>query len=262
MDRKKYWNEKYLGYWKNKVDEANCDKGIYVNKNDVKTTSNDLISNFCDLIDLNIQDKVLDFGCGFCRTYPYFKNKNMDYYGIDISEAMINEARNNYSDIEEKLFVAEGEKLPFDDNTFDFELCFGVFDACYQAEALEEMVRTTKLNGVIMITGKNKNYYENDKKAIVAERNARLKGHPNYFTDVKAMIQQLEDNGCTVSKGFFFKRRGDFQNLEYETVLSGEFYEYLLIIEKKKLLSQYKFKEFSYEYSDTYKSLQQCESRR
>lgn len=252
MNRKQYWNENYLRYWEAKVKEANADEELIINKHDIKTAADNLIFKYCDLLNINEYNNVLDFGCGFCRVYPYFMNKKVNYWGIDISEAMINEAKKLYPELTDKLIVSEGEKTPFENMYFDNILCFGVFDACYQEDALKEMLRILKINGILILTGKNSLYFEDDEKAFVAERNARSKGHPNYFTNVRNMISQIDKNGYSVEKSFYFLRRGDFQEKKYEEKMPNKFYEYLLIIRKNKNIP-ISFNKFSDFYSDTFK---------
>jgi ubiquinone/menaquinone biosynthesis C-methylase UbiE len=252
MDRKQYWNESYLKYWEAKVNEANNDEELTINKNDVKTISDNLVFEYCDLVNLNKNMNVLDFGCGFGRCYSYFKNKKVSYHGIDISEAMINESKRLYPELNNKLIVNEGEKLDFNSLYFDFILCFGVFDACYQEDALKEILRVLKKDGVLLLTGKNNLYIENDEKAFVAEKNARAKGHPNYFTNVKSVINQLSKYGYSVEDSFYFFRRGDFQEKKYVKQIPDRFYEYLLII-KKDGIEIPNFNKFSDSYSDTFR---------
>lgn len=254
MDRKSYWNESYLKYWEAKVNEANSNNGLTLNKNDIKTTSNDLMFECCDLIDVNKGMNVLDFGSGLCRVYPYFKNKKVNYYGIDISEAMICKSKKVYPELKYKLFVSEGENLIFKDLFFDIVLCFGVFDACYQEDALKEMLRVLKKDGLLVLTGKNNLYFKDDEKAFVAEKNARAKGHPNYFTNVKNMIFQLQEYGYSIEKSFYFPRRGDFQKKNHVNEIPDRFYEYLLII-RKNGIKALRSSKFSDSYSDTFKEI-------
>ena len=88
---------------------------------------------------------------------------------------------------------------------FDKIVCYGVFDACFQENAICEMLRILKAGGELLITGKNRYYNEDDGQAIIAEEAARKKGHPNYFTDVNYMLKQLMD--CVaVEKQRFWKR--------------------------------------------------------
>ena len=177
MDRKEYWNEEYTKYWKKLTDEANDKNGDKthiekVTKGDYKTVGEQQAIEYFSKLDYDKKEKLLDYGCGFGRFFEYFSSKS-EYYGIDISESMISECVKRYSDSKDRFIVAEGEELPFENNFFDKIICYGVFDACYQEQALKEMLRVLKLNGKILLSGKNTLYYCDDEQAYIAEEAAR-----------------------------------------------------------------------------------------
>ena len=147
MDRKAYWNEKYVAYWKDKVAESNGEIETQVTQGDSPTGDDEDAQIFFRHTSYRPGDKLLDFGCGFGRFYEFFHSLGQEYYGIDISTAMIDEARRRYPEISNRLFVTEGEHLPFDDGHFKKVICYGVFDACYQEEALSEMLRVCAPGG-------------------------------------------------------------------------------------------------------------------
>lgn len=63
--------------------------------------------------------KILDLGCWDWHDINYFKSKyDNDYYWIDSSEVMINQAINNINN-KDNLFIWNFENLPFDNNSFD-----------------------------------------------------------------------------------------------------------------------------------------------
>lgn len=77
--------------------------------------------------DLN-NKKILDFGCGNALLVDYLKERGieMNYYGWDISEAMINIARNRHPEVKFKkidMFQDISEYYNF----FDYILTSGVF---------------------------------------------------------------------------------------------------------------------------------------
>jgi len=70
-------------------------------------------------------DKVLDLGCGPASLWPYLpKIRDIDLVGVDVSPAMIREAKKVYP--KGKFLVADSEKLPFSDETFDVIVCSSV----------------------------------------------------------------------------------------------------------------------------------------
>lgn len=255
MDRKEYWNKKYAEYWKAVTDEAEIigSKDSSISKlsgHDFKAPNIKVITDFFDRIVYRKKDKLLDYGCGLGRFYPYFSEK-CDYYGIDISQAMIDECKKKYPSSKDFFIVAEGESLPFEDNYFDKVICNGVFDACYQEQALSEMLRVCKKEGVILVSGKNDLYFSDDEEAYVAEVNARKKSHPNYFTDVPNMLNQLA-SCCVVIDERYALRRGDFAADKFEKTIPKIFYEWEVIIQKKCNLKG-NFIKFSDMYSKTWK---------
>lgn len=84
-------------------------------------------------------DKVLDVGCGVgfvSQLYP-----NFDITGIDISDGMLE--KNPY-----KWVKAPAEKIPFEDNHFDFVLCRALLHHLEDPRVgLREMARVLKPGG-------------------------------------------------------------------------------------------------------------------
>lgn len=255
MDKRTaYWNEEYVKYWKAKVEETTDKSAEGVTKGDVKTVGDDVIYAEFDRLGYAEGDKLLDYGCGFGRFYEYFRDKKQDYFGMDISQAMIDETVKRYPELKDKVQVSEGEHLPYQDESFDKIICQGVFDACYQNQALSEMLRVAKLGGCLYITGKNNNYFDDDELALVAERNARRKGHPNFFTDVHKMRQMLLDMGDTILSEEYTLRRGDWVEQREVGKIPEKFYEWRLYIRKdSKFDSTTGLPVFSDAYSETWK---------
>ena len=186
------------------------------------------------LLKISRGDRVLEMGCGFGRSIPFLYQITQSIDAIDISEAMIDLARKEYAKYQGVNFrVCEAESTPFEAGRFARVICFGVLDALYQKEALIEMNRILASRGRVLITGKNDLYFEDDEKALVAERNARAKGHPNYFTDVAILLQNIHQFGFNTVSQRFFPRRGDTALNRFVHEKPERFYEYALILEKQ-----------------------------
>lgn len=256
MDRKEYWNKEYAEYWRKVTEEAEDKSGGQDSKikklsgHDYKSPDVKVFTEFFDKLKYEKQDVLLDYGCGLGRFFPYFSGK-CNYYGIDISQAMIDECMARFPDNKSHFIVAEGEKLPFSDGYFDKIICNGVFDACFQEQALKEMIRVCKIGGCILISGKNNDYFTDDEEALVAEENARKKGHPNYFTDLRKMLKQLRGYANVIEQRYAL-RRGDFGKSLFEKDIPNLFYEWELIIQKNNDFDL-EFESFSDAFSDTWK---------
>ena len=150
--------------------------------------------------------------------------------------------------------MRRAKEFLFPDGKFDNVACLAVFDATYQNVALSEFLRVLRVGGILYLTGKNDTYPKDDELAFKAEKGARKKNHPNYFTDVKAMLRQLDGHGQRLVASYFFPRRGDFGKLRYVTKMPSAFYEYFIVVKKKA--SAAPFSPFSDGMSKTFQQLQ------
>ena len=234
-DRRSYWNDDYFKYWKARVDEANdhqADSSKLIS-GDALTTDDEVYFNAIKMLDLVASDHVLELGCGFGRSVPLIATKVSEVVAIDISEAMINEARNRCRNIANvKFLVSEAEKINLPDQIFSKIICFAVFDALSQADALKEINRLLQDGGLLLVTGKNDSYFADDQNAHIAEIRARSKGHPNFFTDVVFLKENLCKFGFAMKKERYFRRRGDTSLEKFTECLPSMFYEYAFILEK------------------------------
>lgn len=79
---------------------------------------------------------VLDIGCatgGFSKIVKKY-NKGLDYTGVDISPAMIEEAKKRFP--QEKFYLCDGQNLDFPDESFDICISFGVLHMTERWEKL------------------------------------------------------------------------------------------------------------------------------
>ena len=66
--------------------------------------------------------KVLDIGSGVGLVDRFLKSEIKQLYGVDVEEGVVQKAKVNNPEVNYQMY--DGEKLPFDDNTFD--LCFAI----------------------------------------------------------------------------------------------------------------------------------------
>jgi len=227
--RKAYWNEKYVEYWRARVQEAGSGESAVV-QGDTRTEDDQVYEQVFSTIPF-VPGNLLDVGCAWWRMFPIYDAQGVQISGVDISPAMIDAARKQWVDNSAVHVLQESaaEKLPFENGSFDNLVCLATFDATYQHQAMTEFLRVTRPGARLYITGKNTHYHSDDKAALAAEVGARSKGHPNYFTRTDAMIAQLTEQGHELLTAYYFSRRGDFADMNYSSTPPERFYEYLLI---------------------------------
>ena len=98
-------------------------------------------------------ERVLDLGCGNGRLFELFKNKKVEYIGVDFSEKFIKKAREKYGD---HFMVADAFNLPFSDNSFDSIWAIAFFHHIpskhLRLKILKEIKRVLKKNGKVIMT--------------------------------------------------------------------------------------------------------------
>ncbi len=100
--------------------------------------------------------KILDAGCGTGRDLAYLENLSAELYGVDLSEGMLNLAKNKLKNT--SLIKADIRKLPFPDNFFDGVLSIASLVHLphkEKAKAINEFWRVLKPNGVLYICIQN-----------------------------------------------------------------------------------------------------------
>jgi len=107
--------------------------------------TNYLRKNELGLIKRFARGRILDIGCGTGYHMQYVKN----VVGVDISEGMLKIARERGFNVKK----ASAEKLPFRSNSFDTVFCFfSVLNICDYREAVKEMARILKPEGVVLLS--------------------------------------------------------------------------------------------------------------
>lgn len=130
MNQKEYWNS-------------------VAEKRNFTTTFQE--NEFCKYVDRNA--KILDVGCGYGRTMnELYMNGYKNLVGADTAIEMINRGKREFPYLE---FVESGDKLPFDDNTFDAVILFGVLCSAVSDDAhlnlINEIKRVLKPKGIIYV---------------------------------------------------------------------------------------------------------------
>jgi tRNA (uracil-5-)-methyltransferase TRM9 len=103
-------------------------------------------------------DKVLDFGCGNGRLAGLLKDQYKEFVGVDISQKLINIAKQRYSNEKTEFIKIDSrfEKLPFGDNFFDVVFSIAVFHHFpsreYTLKIAKELQRVMKPGGRIIMS--------------------------------------------------------------------------------------------------------------
>lgn len=100
----------------------------------------------------------LDVGCGPGMTAHDIINRGCEFYGIDLSQQMLNECKRNsgpFSPVH--LAAAKMEQMPFPNALFDAVLCLGALEYTDDAQGvMQELARVVKENGIVIISMLNK----------------------------------------------------------------------------------------------------------
>ncbi|MFZ3057617.1 MAG: methyltransferase domain-containing protein [Minisyncoccales bacterium] len=97
-------------------------------------------------------DKVLDLGCGNGRFYQSFKNKEVDYLGIDVSSKLIEITKNNHP--EGKFEVSSVDSILSDsfDKVYSIAVLHHIPSHEFRLNFLKEIKRVLKDNGSLILT--------------------------------------------------------------------------------------------------------------
>lgn len=209
------FGEGYTKYWASAVNKS-VDGTVIAGVNEAK--------HFLQYLSIEKQHRILDLGCSFGRMYEALSIYSGHVYGIDPDLFAVEKARlQPYSEVRQGSAEAAG----FDKNLFDFVFCWAVFDVVDHIKGLAEINRILRSGGKLLLTGKNDNYHADDELAFKAEKNAFLKGFPNKFTDLNAVLKNFEIMGFKLDRLFIFPCRGDFGVLKFLERSEGDNSEYI-----------------------------------
>jgi SAM-dependent methyltransferase len=106
---------------------------------------------------LTSDDNVLDVGCGEGYGAPMLLETAKSYTGIDLSEAVVQEAHRNFGSDRARFSAFDGARVPHDDATFDAVVSFQVIEHVTDVPAyVAEIRRVITPNGWAMLTTPNR----------------------------------------------------------------------------------------------------------
>lgn len=99
-------------------------------------------------------DGVLDLGCGNGRLLEVFKEKKIDYFGLDGSEQLIEIAKKKYP--KNRFEAGDILNLPFPNNFFNKVFAIRILHHIpskeFRLKALKEIKRVLKPKGILILT--------------------------------------------------------------------------------------------------------------
>jgi ubiquinone/menaquinone biosynthesis C-methylase UbiE len=96
---------------------------------------------------------VADIGCGSGETIDWVAERAKFVHGIDVSQAMIEEARSRVKAKNVKFQVSDCAPIPLPDTSADRVMCLGVLDYVLDpASFCRELVRITRPGGLVIVT--------------------------------------------------------------------------------------------------------------
>ncbi|MDO8240415.1 MAG: class I SAM-dependent methyltransferase [Candidatus Moranbacteria bacterium] len=103
------------------------------------------------------ESKILDFGCGNGRLLEILQEKNPQYFGVDISQKLIDLAKQKYPQFAQNFSKISGQpSLAFPDEFFNNIVSVAVFhhfpDQKFRLAMAKELFRVTKPGGKIVVT--------------------------------------------------------------------------------------------------------------
>jgi Methylase involved in ubiquinone/menaquinone biosynthesis len=112
----------------------------------------DFKQRMLELCNVKDGDNVLDVGCGNGKLiYEISRMAQIKAYGIDISPNMIKECKKQYQNIE--FAVTSGERLPFDDDSFDILTICCVLHHLHDPQKFFAEAKRVLVKGGILLVG-------------------------------------------------------------------------------------------------------------
>lgn len=140
---KELFYDKFSSRWASKINNAETQKRL-------KIVFQKLLKSY------NLKGKkFLEVGCGLGYFSEMANKLDADVTGVDVGESLVKITKKRVP--RGKFVKASASQLPFNSGTFDVVLCTEVIEHVEnQNEALKELSRVLKRNGILVITTPNR----------------------------------------------------------------------------------------------------------
>lgn len=167
-------------------------------------------------------ETVLDLGCGFGRHVKFLDEMGFKVFGTDLSEIAIELAKKWFVSIDkpylaERLTACSATNLPYENESFDFVLCYGMLDCMsfdIAKQSMDEATRVLKKGGFLHIDLYSDNFEETSKHGyeVVAEPGTATGTVRSYFDNEK--IDLLLGGRYETVDGYLLLKKSLINNTE------------------------------------------------
>tara|TARA_B110000211_G_C14046411_1_gene539168 strand:- start:327 stop:989 length:663 start_codon:yes stop_codon:yes gene_type:complete len=183
----------------------------------------------------NTNSKILDIGFGDGRHLFFFKNLDLDVYGVEINQDIVDQKKlNNFF----KLKVGSSSSLPFKNNFFDIIFAW---NSCYYMgddknnlnfqNSVEEISKKLKKNGHLIVSVPTKNSFIFKNSTVIKKKYRIIE--KDYFKLRNGEIMRYFHNIADVKKEFSTR----FKNFSFSKIsidCFGLSYEWIVFVAQKK----------------------------
>lgn len=200
-------------------EQLSCPKGEFgvelgenMNQSNIGMTLNTI-----DFLEFERENTVLELGHGNCGHLEKLLSsaEGINYYGLEISETMMNEATKNNLSQKAEFNLYNGESIPYSDNYFDKIFSVNTIYFWSNPEGLiHEIERTLKPSGICVLSYANKEFMKNlpfvgekftlfdqeDIKKLVEKSNLRIIAFKELMEEVKSKMGEQVERKFTMVK--------------------------------------------------------------
>jgi SAM-dependent methyltransferase len=198
--RKIFRDKSNRSYWDDRWEKAGVDQDKFTNENIYPI-------KYSNLVIKEKNTKILEAGCGAGRVYFHYKNKGYPIHGIENSDIAVN----NILSKDPKADVVLGSitQLPYESNSFDVVLAFGLYHNIESESELQqsllETARVLRPGGKLVASVRCDNLENNLIERIVRSRkvpDAMIHFHRWHFNEHDVQ-QLLSNSGLHIDKIFY-----------------------------------------------------------